>query len=339
MRCSNSYLNNPNRTVATVGVCVAKLDVLKIADIEENPLALRTKVEKESLAYQELKDQIEEFGLLNPISVRLYTRDDGTTGYRLVDGLHRKTAYSDLGYEEIPVNIVDVEDSKLLAAQISANNNVKTTKVQFAQAMKQMQQHGGLTVAELANAVKKSKKWVEDQLGLLDLPEKVRKLVDEGKVNSLNALSLRKIPAEHLDDFIQGAITDTSEVFQPRVETFVNELKKAASTGRKASTEFIPSARPRKTTELKAAYEQFKQNGFAPELKTLLDTQGVNTPEGAVGVVLEWLLHLDPVSVSAEKAKWEQEKAAKEELAKQRAAERAAKKEAAAKEAVAAVAA
>src|SRR6266496_2795982 len=129
---------------------MANVKVLPIGAIDENAQALRTTVDKEGLAYQELKDGIKSIGLLNPISVREYTKEDSSIGYRLVDGLHRLTACTDLGHTEIPVNIVTVDDSNLLVAQIIGNNNVKTTKTQFAQGLKQLIQHKGYSKKEVS---------------------------------------------------------------------------------------------------------------------------------------------------------------------------------------------
>lgn len=317
---------------------MATLGKLKIAVIEENPQALRTVVDKETVSYGELVDGIKAFGLLNPIPVREYTKEDGSIGYRLLDGLHRKTACSDLGFEDIEAKIFgpdEVADEEVLAMQISANNNVKTTKTQYAQALKQMQQFRGMTTKELAAFCKRSERWVNEQLGLLNLPEAVKKLVDEGRINSLNASSLKKIPAEHLDDFIAQAITDAPQVFGPKVESFVNELKKAASTGRKAVAEFVLPVRPRKTSEIKAVYDDVLKNGVSPDLQTLLDTTGVTTVADAVKTVLQWLLHQDVITESQERAKWEADQAAKAEQRKIREAEKQAKKEAAAAKAAA----
>jgi ParB/RepB/Spo0J family partition protein len=317
---------------------MATLGKLAISVIEENPQALRTVVEKDSVAYAELVDAIKSFGLMNPISVREYVKEDGTTGYRILDGLHRKTAYSDLGLDDIEAKIFgadEISDEEVLAMQIAANNNVKTTRTQYAQALKQMQQFRGMTTKELAKWSKRSERWVNETLGLLNLPDAVKKLVDEGKINSLNAVSLKKVPADHLDDFIQQAITDSSNVFGPKVETFVNELKKAASTGRKPVTEYVPVARPRKTSEVKAVYDELTQNGVSVELRTLVDTAGVVDVNGALKIAVEWFLHVDAITVSQERAKWEAESAAKAEQKRIREAEKQAKKEAAAAKAVA----
>lgn len=314
-----------------------KVLVLAIAAVEENPNALRNSVEKDAAAYLELKDQIKDVGLLNPISVREYEKEDKSIGYRLVDGLHRLTAMQELGHTEIPANVVTFEDSKLLIAQIAGNNSIKTTRSQFAGALKRLIQHNGSTVKDVSRLVHKSEKWVNEQLGLLDLPEGTRKLVDEGKVNAANAQALRRVKtADDYENWLQRALTESAETFSGAVDEYVKEAAKAAKEGRKPVTEFVPKARVRKTTELTTLVTEATATGNAPALRVLIETQGIADPFAAALATLKWVLSLDPTSLAAEKAKWDAEKAEKEANAAKRKAETEAKKKAAAEADVAA---
>lgn len=175
--------------------------------------------------------------------------------------------------------------------------------------------------------VSKGEKWVDQQLDLLDLPEVVQKLVDESKICVMNALSLRKVK-DRIEDFIQAAMTETPDIFGPKIEEYVREAKASALSGKKSVVEFKPTARVRKTTELKGTIEEVSSTGTAPDLKALLETQGITDPFDAAIAALKWVLHLDPVSVSAEKAKWDAERAVVAANAKKRADEREAKKQA-----------
>lgn len=302
-----------------------KVTELPLSVIEENPQALRTTVKKDSLAYEQLKSGIKDVGLLNPISVRQYTKEDNTVGYRLVDGLHRFTACGELGFETIPVNVVTIDDSKLLIAQFIGNNNVKTSKSQYAQGLKQLIQHNGFTTKEVATMVHRPEKWVKEQLGLLDLPPEILKLIDDGKLCTANANSLKKLPADRIADYLQAALTETPDVFGPKVEELAKELKAAALTGRRANTEFVPQGKVRKTTAIKVALAEIEQTGVASELRSLADTTGVTTIDGAIELTMRWFLGLDPVSVAAERAKWDAEQKVKAEAKAKKDAEKAAK--------------
>lgn len=60
-----------------------------------------------------LSESIQEIGLQNPITVR-------PDGY-LIGGLHRLEAYRLLGYEEIPVTVVDLDDLRTELAELDEN--------------------------------------------------------------------------------------------------------------------------------------------------------------------------------------------------------------------------
>lgn len=172
-------------------------------------------------------------------------------------------------------------------------------------------------------------KWVNDQLGLLDLPEQIQKYVDEGTINAANALSLRKLPKDRILDYLQAAMTESPEVFSPKIEEAVKELRSAANTGVKAGPpEFKAVAKPRKPSAFKQAIEEFNRTGTIADLRSMIDVQGISNPFDAVVATLQWALHLDPISVEAERAKWNAEQAVKAEAKRQREEEKAAKKQA-----------
>lgn len=315
---------------------MAKVLVLKIADIEENPKALRKTVDKDSLKYVELRENIRRFDLQCPISVFEVTKPDGSTGYRLVNGLQRKTAMADLGFDEIPVTVVSTTEASLLATQIGANAaGVPTTRSQYAEAIKEMIQLEGKTTKEIAELLGFTEKWVKDTLKLTDLPEVVAKLLDAGKVSVQNAEALKRLPAELLEEHLSAAMTEKAEVFVATVDEIVKEYAKAKKTGVKPVIEFVAKPKLRKATELRAAIDEFKTTGTVASVKTLLDLQGVTDPVAAVKVALEWALSLDTLTLQNEKAKFDTQRAEMKAAAEQRAADRKAKADAKAVEEVA----
>jgi ParB/RepB/Spo0J family partition protein len=309
-----------------------KVAVLKVSQIQENAKALRTEVNKDAAPYLELKDSIAQYGLQSSVSVREAVNEDGTRKYNergeelftLVDGLHRFTAVCDLGLPEISANIVTLEDSELLAAQIAGNSiNVPTSKSQFAQAIKQMLQHSSMTKAQLATKLNKSTAWIDVQLSLTKLTENLKKLLDEGKIVVSNAIELAKLPPEEIENHLEAAMTESPTVFCPRITERLKEIRAAAKEGRQAKTGFTPSASPRKKSEWTTELEQVNKTGVAPTLFAVIETQGITDPRQAVIAVLQWALHMDPMSVAAQKAKYDAEQA---KIAEKKAAKEAEKK-------------
>lgn len=315
---------------------MAKAAVLQVSQIEENPNALRTVVDKETVAYEELKASIKQYGVIDSISVREYTKDDQSTGYRLVNGLHRLTACKELGIPDMSVNIITVEDEDLLATQIIANaTSVKTTKSDFAKGIKQLVQLKGWTFKEVAKKLDKSEKWVRDQFNMTDLPEVVLKLIDEDKISLNNATALKALPKDKIEEYLSAAMTESPETFVPRIAELARELRAAAREGRQPVTEFKPVVKARKTSALKDALAEFESTGTVGEIRSLLELEQPADSFAASMVMLKWFMGLDAVSVAGQKASYEAEKKAKEETAAKKAAEKQAKKEADAAKALA----
>jgi ParB/RepB/Spo0J family partition protein len=306
---------------------MAKLMELPVEVVEENPDALRTVVDKKGLKYQQLKNGIDSIGLLNPISVFEYKKADDTVGYRVCDGLHRLTAFRDLGKPTIPVNVVDIEDeTKLLRAQIGGNSNIPTSRAEFAQALKKMIQLHGWTAKQCGVEVNQTERWVNEQLGLLDLAPDMLKLLDEGKLGVMNAMCLRRLPESVREEYLQAAMTETYEVFAPRVEQAIKDRRKAAMTGTKVEATFEAPIRARKKSELEPLITELNKTGAISSIRSLLDTQAITSPYDAAAAVLKWVLHLDPESVAIEKAKWDAEQKQKAADTERRKAEKEAAK-------------
>lgn len=317
---------------------MAKAAVLQVSQIEENPNALRTVVDKETVAYEELKASIKQYGVIDSISVKEYAKDDVTTGYRLVNGLHRLTACKELGIPDMSVNIITVEDEDLLATQIIANaTSVKTTKSEFAKGIKQLIQLKGWTFKEVAKKLDKSESWVKTQFNITDLPETVQKLIDDDKISLNNAIALKGLPKDKIEDYLQAAMTESPETFVPKIGEIARELRAAAREGRKPVTEFKPVVKVRRTAVLKDALAEFENTGTVGEVRSLLDLENPADSFATAMVMLKWFMGLDSVSVAAQKATYEAEEKAKAEAKKKREDEREAKKNADAAATVAAV--
>jgi len=293
-----------------------------ISDIRPNPVALRA-VDRESEAYIQLRDSIgdPDIGLLNPINVRERKEEvDGeeVTFYEIIDGLHRYTACSECGYEEIPVLVKDFEETEAHLAQIIGNAmHIETKPVEYTKHLQRViSAHPTWNMADLAGKVHRSPQWLTQRFGLLKLDPSVQKLVDDGKIAVSNAVILAKLPHEEQLNYIDSAMTMITAEFGPLVQTRVSEINKAAREGRPVKDdEFTPTARPRKRSELETELkDQFV-------LGSLVDA--CDSKVTAAYLALAWVLQLDPSSVALAKAQWEEKKQMMEEASTKRKADRA----------------
>lgn len=297
---------------------------VSLSSIKENPVALRG-VNKESEAYIGLRDSIRDVGVLNPINVREQTDPETNEIYfEIIDGLHRYSAAQDAGLTEIPVNVVSLDDSRTLEAQIMANvHKVETRPIEYTRQLQRMfAMNPTLTLAEMASKLNKSPAWVSQRLSLLALEPSVQKLVDGGKITVSNAVTLSKLPNDEQVNYVDQAMTMGSDEFTPLIQTRKQEIDKARREGRaKTPQEFIPTARLQKLSILKDELEIAK---IGP---ALCDKNGLS-PKAAAGFALaiQWVLNMDPDTIAVRKAEYDARKQAVEDAKKKRAAERAKKK-------------
>ena len=140
-------------------------------------------------ALKELAVSIKEHGVIQPIIVR---RVNGK--YEIIAGERRLKASKLAGLETIPAVIVEVttKDSAVLAL-IENLQREDLTPVEEAKAYRQIMRELNYTQAELGERVGKSRSYVTNMLGLLELPEEVLNLVDSKKISMGHARALSKL--------------------------------------------------------------------------------------------------------------------------------------------------
>lgn len=304
---------------------------ITIKDIRENPVALRT-VNRESEEYLQLVDSIKQVGVLTAITVRNrteeVTNEDGSkteiSYYELIDGLHRFCAAKDAGLKEIPCNIVDFNDSRMLEAQIMANvHRIETKPIEYTNQLKKiLSLNPTLTATELGTRLGKSVQWIEDRLSLGKIAnETVKDLINEGKIPLLNAYSLAKLPENVSTEYVDMAMTLPPSEFVPKISQRMEEIRKADRQGRdNTSIEFAPVAYSQKLGDIK------RESDDLEVLSVLISKYKINDVYEAARIALKWVLHLDPDSVEEQRKKDEEIKRKRAEVIEKRKAELASKK-------------
>ncbi|MFA5758457.1 MAG: ParB/RepB/Spo0J family partition protein [Clostridia bacterium] len=312
-------------SVENIYMGTPEVKVVKIKSIRENPVALRS-VDRESEEYLGLRDSISRMGVLNPINVR--RRSEEVEGvkvdyYELVDGLHRYTSAVEAGLDSIPVNILTLEDVEVLEAQLMTNiHRIETKPVEYTKQLQRIfNMNPTMTMTEMAARLAKSPSWLNQRLGLLKLSSEVQSLVDDGKITVANAVAMSKLPHEEQVNYVDNAITMTTDEFAPIVTSRAKELREAARAGRAAEpAKFEPVAHPRKLGELK---EEYLKPSVGPEL---CRQAGAKTAEQGFALGVAFAISLDPVSVASQEAKENERRQKLEDAKKKRALERAQKK-------------
>lgn len=315
---------------------------IPLSRIRENAEALRTTVEKDKEEYKNLVDSVRSKGVMLPILVReVIDPASGETFYGLIDGLHRYNAAMDAGLDEIPASIGTLADADLIEAQIIANvHRIETKPVQYTKALlKVLSSNPLLTYNELASRLSRSVGWLTERLSLDKLDKEIQALVDDDKMNLMNAYALAKLPPDEQKAMLQQAISKGPGEFVQLAKNRKSELDKAKREGRAAQEDkFIPVPRLRKLSQFKDEAERLEKDPALSNIVADVKRLGLSTVEEVVTYVVKWTLHLDPAQVAADEMKWKTDKATHEADKARKKAEREAKKsQEASKVAVAAV--
>ena len=141
-------------------------------------------------AMEELTESIRQHGLIQPITVRKL--DEGY--YQIVAGERRWRAARAAGLTEVPVRIIEADDRTAMELALVENlQREDLNPIEEAKGYRTLMQEYGLTQADAAAAVGKSRPAVANALRLLSLSEPVAQLVEEGRLSAGHARALLPI--------------------------------------------------------------------------------------------------------------------------------------------------
>ena len=132
---------------------------------------------------QELSRSIEEYGVIQPITVR---KKDGE--YELIAGERRFRAAQMAGLDEIPAIVINADNDK--SAILALLENLQREDLSFfevAESYKSLIRRQGITQTELAERVGKSQASVANKMRLLRLPPLVKKLIRDYDLSERHA--------------------------------------------------------------------------------------------------------------------------------------------------------
>lgn len=167
---------------------------IAINKLVANPFQPRVVFDEEKL--EELANSIKQHGLIQPIIVR---RSKDINHYEIIAGERRSRAAKMAGLDEVDV-IVQTWDDKT-TRQMTLLENIQRedlNHIEVAKSYKSLQEELSLTQAQLAEMVSKKRSTVANFMRLLDLPEKTKKLVEDGEISGSFARTLLSLKDEKL---------------------------------------------------------------------------------------------------------------------------------------------
>lgn len=171
---------------------------IKINEIEPNRDQPRREFDSEALA--ELADSISQHGILQPLLLRPMM----SGGYRIVAGERRWRAARMAGLSEVPATVREMTDTEeMLFALIENLQREDLSPLEEARGYKTLIETQDFTQEEVSKTIGKSRPAITNALRLLNLPEDVQQMLEEGKISAGHARTLLSFKNE--DDMWSAA--------------------------------------------------------------------------------------------------------------------------------------
>ena len=160
---------------------------LSIELLVPNPNQPRRVFDEDDL--NELADSIRQNGILQPIVVRPMGNE-----YQIVAGERRYQAGRRAGLNTVPVVVREVSDEEVLQLALIENlQRSDLNPLEAAKGYKDLIDQNGLTQEELGKVLSKSRSSIANALRLLELPEEVQVLVDDGSITAGHARAILSV--------------------------------------------------------------------------------------------------------------------------------------------------
>ena len=168
----------------------ASMHMLSVDEIMPGRYQPRSAFKQEKL--DELISSIREKGVVQPVLVR---RTDA--GYELIAGERRLRAAKTLGLKTMPAIIKDVDDLNAMEMALIENlQREDLNPIEEAHAYQRLSQEFHFTQEQIAQAIGRDRASVANTLRLLNLPDKIQRLVSDDMIQMGHARALLAVSDE-----------------------------------------------------------------------------------------------------------------------------------------------
>ncbi len=200
---------------------------VSVDEVDANPFQPRKRFDDERL--KELAESIRTDGVLQPVVVRRKG-----TAYELIMGERRLQAARLAGVTTIPVVVREIRDADALRLAIVENiQRENLNAIEEAQAYRRLISEFGMSQADVAGMVSKDRSSVANTLRLLNLPDDVQRMVEEGILAGGHARALLSLPTQKEQLALARRIAEqTLSVRQVEAEVGLTRVKKSNAARR-----------------------------------------------------------------------------------------------------------
>ncbi|MDK8462486.1 ParB/RepB/Spo0J family partition protein [Marinobacter sp. SS13-12] len=189
-------------------------------------------------ALQELADSIRQQGVMQPVVVRPIAEGR----FELIAGERRWRATQMAELDSIPAIIRDVPDDAAIAMALIENiQRENLNPIEEAFALQRLQDEFGLTQAQVAEAVGKSRTTITNLLRLISLSEDVRVMLEHGDLEMGHGRAMLTLQPEQQMHVAKQVVAKSLSVRQ--TEALVRRVQQETPGSKKAKGEVDPNIR------------------------------------------------------------------------------------------------
>lgn len=160
---------------------------IELNKIDPNPYQPRTTFKDDKI--DELAASINEHGVIQPIIVKPVN-----SRYIIIAGERRYKACNKLGLKTIPAIVRTYEKSKSIEIALIENlQRENLSPIEEAKAFLMMMKELGYNQEDVAKRIGKSRSYVTNTLGILNLPDEVLTMLENGLISFGHARALSKL--------------------------------------------------------------------------------------------------------------------------------------------------
>jgi len=174
---------------------------INIEQIHANPAQPRLHVD-----VKDLVESIRHYGIIQPLII---SPGDDPDRYILISGERRLEAARQVGLSTVPAIIRDADEQQRLELALIENvQRQNLSLLEQADGYAQLEGEFGLSADQIAARIGKSSTVVSNLLRLLELPEKIRRALDAGRINEEHARALFLLQDENVQKMVLQRILD-----------------------------------------------------------------------------------------------------------------------------------
>ena len=197
---TNNVIDFDNFEKEIVEEANGNVEEINLSEIRSNPYQPRKTFNEESL--NELATSIKQYGIVEPIIVKKSIK-----GYELIAGERRCKAAKIAGLTKVPAIIKDFNDQEMMEIALIENiQREDLNPIDEATSVANIIKLRGMTQEEFATTFGKSRSYVTNLLGLLNLPKDVQNKLINKEISMSHARVLSKIDDEEKVIFLADKV-------------------------------------------------------------------------------------------------------------------------------------